>query len=219
MKFCMKIYLILCLFLFVSCSGLQSGRYVKFNSKISADQLAQIFNIKAWEIKSANSDREFFPPHSRIFIPEKKGMISVKARSPASIGYGRSIDSDTFLWPVPKIKLISSDFGRRSSGNHYGIDIPGPIGTPIIAVASGRVVYTGNEYSGFGNLTVIEHDDGFFTLYAHSYKNLTSHGQLISKGQTIALLGNSGRSSGPHLHFEIRRDGEPVDPDEIYRYR
>jgi murein DD-endopeptidase MepM/ murein hydrolase activator NlpD len=110
---------------------------------------------------------------------------------------------------------ISSPFGRRSLGFHPGIDIPAPIGTPIRAAADGLVIVSAGTldgYSGYGKIVIIEHGDGIKTLYAHNKKNLVRPGACVSAGEVIAEVGSSGNATGPHLHFEIRKDGKPVDP-------
>ena len=95
---------------------------------------------------------------------------------------------------------------------HEGVDIPGKIGSNIVAASDGVVVYSGHEIGGYGNITVLAHKNGFFTVYAHAKLNLTKEGQRIYKGQVIAQIGMTGRSTGPHLHFEIRKNGESIDP-------
>lgn len=120
-----------------------------------------------------------------------------------------------FAWPVRG--PISSPYGPRIhpiyrvSSFHAGIDLAVPEGTRICAAASGRVVTAGWE-GGYGFLVVLDHGEGYTTYYAHLSQLHVSVGQFVEIGQTIALSGNTGLSTGPHLHFEIRRDGVPVDP-------
>ena len=116
-----------------------------------------------------------------------------------------------------KTGWISSRFGRRTDplngkkNLHKGIDFAAQTGTPIYSVASG-IVKRAKTVSGFGNVVEITHADGYSTLYAHNQVNLVSKGQIVQKGQKIALLGSSGRSSGPHVHFEVHKQGRAVDP-------
>lgn len=118
--------------------------------------------------------------------------------------------------PVTK-GWLSSGFGKRTdpfSGKksyHRGIDFAGKRGSDVVAVASG-VVIRSERASGYGNVVEIRHADGFSTLYGHNQKNLVSEGEMVSKGQTIALLGSTGRSSGPHVHFEVHRNDKIVNP-------
>jgi Peptidase family M23 len=118
-------------------------------------------------------------------------------------------------WPAPG--SLTSHFGKRIdpfSGEtefHFGIDISGPVGTPIIATADGRVRIAG-WHSGYGNLVVIEHNFGYSTRYAHNSRILVKPGEVIKRGQTIALMGATGKASGPHSHYEIWRNTERVNP-------
>lgn len=123
--------------------------------------------------------------------------------------------------PVKK-GWISSLYGRRTdpfTGKktyHRGIDFAGKRGTEVHAVAAG-VVKRARKTAGYGNLVEIRHPDGFTTLYAHNQENLVKAGDVVSKGQQIALLGSTGRSSGPHVHFEVHKDGKIVDPRRYIR--
>lgn len=111
----------------------------------------------------------------------------------------------------------SSYFGnRRNPFNgrpefHKGIDFAGKQGSDVIAVAAGVVSRSG-RYAGFGNLVEIDHGSGYATRYAHNHRNLVKLGDRVSKGQSIALMGSTGRSTGTHVHFEVLRDGKTVDP-------
>ncbi len=112
---------------------------------------------------------------------------------------------------------ISSYFGKRTdpftghSMTHKGIDYAGPPGTKVVAVADG-VVSESKYFGGFGNFVEITHGQGFVTRYAHNQKNLVQAGQRVQRGQPVALLGSTGRATGPNLHFEVLRSGEVVDP-------
>ena len=125
--------------------------------------------------------------------------------------------------PVKK-GYLSSGFGKRTDpfkgkkSYHRGVDFAGKRGTEVIAVASG-VVTRAKKVSGFGNVVEIRHADGYSTLYAHNKKNLVKSGEVVSKGQTIALLGSTGRSSGPHVHFEVHRNGKIINPLKFVRSR
>lgn len=120
---------------------------------------------------------------------------------------------------VPVEGKISSPFGMRNhpikkvNKVHEGVDISSSNGDPILAAASGTVEYSGYN-SGYGYHIIIDHKNGYRTLYAHSSKLLVKEGELVKKGQKIALVGNTGLSTGPHLHFEIRIGNTPVDPTQ-----
>ncbi len=113
--------------------------------------------------------------------------------------------TEGFIWPARGV--LTSGYGRRWGRMHRGIDIAGPIGTPIMAAASGEVINAGWNSGGYGNLVKIRHADGSVTLYAHNSRILVRTGQLVTQGQQISEMGSTGRSTGPHLHFEIRPNG------------
>lgn len=123
--------------------------------------------------------------------------------------------------PVKK-GWLSSSYGRRTdpfSGKksfHRGVDFAGKRGSEVVAVASG-VVTRSEKAPGYGNVVEIRHGDGYTTLYAHNQENLVVEGDVVTKGEAIALLGSTGRSSGPHVHFEVHRNGKNVNPSRFVR--
>ena len=120
-------------------------------------------------------------------------------------------------WPLPGYSRLSSQFGRRVHPvtkvvkSHTGIDIPAPTGTSIVAAKGGTVIIAGVQ-GGYGNTVVINHGGGISTLYGHCSKLLVKSGQQVKAGATIAKVGSTGVSTGPHLHFEVRKSGTPVQP-------
>jgi murein DD-endopeptidase MepM/ murein hydrolase activator NlpD len=117
--------------------------------------------------------------------------------------------STGFIWPLSG--PITSPFGMRWGTLHPGIDIGVPTGTPIHAAASGKVIWCG-WMSGYGNLVMIDHGGGLASLYGHQSRIAASCGENVSQGQLIGYVGCTGFCTGPHLHFEIRLNGSPVDP-------
>jgi murein DD-endopeptidase MepM/ murein hydrolase activator NlpD len=116
-------------------------------------------------------------------------------------------------WPLAIVPVVvGSPFGARWGKPHEGIDLPAPIGTPVFAAADGRVVYAGSGVRGYGNLVVIKHAGDLLTAYAHNSVLLVSRGQPVRAGDRIALVGQSGHATGPHLHFEVRSGQIPRDP-------
>jgi YD repeat-containing protein len=113
--------------------------------------------------------------------------------------------SISFLWPAAG--KLTSRFGRRWGRMHKGIDIAGPVGTPIHAAADGIVVVAGWSSGGYGNLVEIRHTDGTTTRYGHNSRLSVSVGQTVRQGQQVAEMGSTGNSTGSHLHFEIRPGG------------
>ena len=117
---------------------------------------------------------------------------------------------DGYIWPAQGI--LTSGYGWRWGRMHRGIDIAAPIGTPIVAAAAGEVIIVGWQ-RGYGNVIKLKHLDGSVTVYGHNHKNLVIHGQKVEQGEQIAEMGNTGRSTGPHVHFEIRSaDKVAIDP-------
>ncbi|MBI2026475.1 MAG: M23 family metallopeptidase [Deltaproteobacteria bacterium] len=115
-----------------------------------------------------------------------------------------------FMWPV--LGIVSSKFGKRWGRMHEGIDISAPEGTPIRSSQSGIVIYSGNEVSGYGNLIVISHKSGYVSVYGHNKSNLVKKGDAVREGQIIARVGKSGKSTGHHLHFELRKNNIAMNP-------
>lgn len=122
-------------------------------------------------------------------------------------------------WPVPSCHTVSSGYGGRihpTTGKykfHGGLDIPGSYGSAIVAANSGKVIWAGNRGDSYGNYVIIDHGGGVSTLYGHSSKVLVRTGQRVSRGQRIANVGSTGRSTGPHCHFEVRINGSRVNPN------
>jgi murein DD-endopeptidase MepM/ murein hydrolase activator NlpD len=117
---------------------------------------------------------------------------------------------------------ISSYFGRRTdpfngrTAYHKGIDFAGPAGSQVVAVAAGVVTYSKDRF-GYGKTVEINHGNGYVTRYAHNQRTLVTPGDTVQKGQSIALIGSTGRSTGPHLHFEVLRNGRAIDPMSFVR--
>jgi murein DD-endopeptidase MepM/ murein hydrolase activator NlpD len=117
---------------------------------------------------------------------------------------------------------LSSRYGTRIdpfSGEkawHEGVDFAGKAGSNIVAVASGVVSWSGERY-GYGKMVEVAHGDGVITRYAHNQENLVKVGDMVRRGDVVALMGNSGRSTGPHVHFEVHKNGRPVDPASYLR--
>ncbi len=114
--------------------------------------------------------------------------------------------SDGYIWPAKGV--LTSGYGWRWGRMHKGIDIAAPVGTPILAVADGKVIMAGWHSGGYGNLVKLKHYDGSITLYAHNSRLFVRRGQEVTQGQHIANMGSTGFSTGPHLHFEIHPRGQ-----------
>ena len=156
------------------------------------------------KINGIESDRILL---SEKVIKEPKAQILVKGTKepPPKKGTG------TFSSPARG--TITSRYGYRWGRQHNGIDIAAPIGTPVKAADGGEVIFAGTSGS-YGKLIKIDHGAGFVTYYGHLSKINVKVGDKVYKGQTIGAVGNTGRSTGPHLHFEIRKNGSPVNPSK-----
>jgi murein DD-endopeptidase MepM/ murein hydrolase activator NlpD len=147
-----------------------------------------------------------------LFIPggkKPKEDERLLARADTSVSRG---SSNRFSWPTEG--ELTSTFGHRWGRNHDGIDLANDIGTPVRAARSGRVSYSGWS-SGYGRVVMIEHDQGYTTVYGHLSESFVAEGQYVKVGQSIAAMGNTGYSTGPHLHFEVRKNGTPINPYNV----
>ncbi|HBV96210.1 MAG: hypothetical protein JL50_01540 [Peptococcaceae bacterium BICA1-7] len=163
--------------------------------------------IPAKEISRANGlrDEDLLIIGQRLIIP---GMQISRGGLYAGSNT-RGLPVGEMEWPA--VGWISSPFGFRDGKPHEGVDIAANYGTPIKASMSGRVVFAGPRGT-YGLAVILDHGEGLRTLYAHSSKILVSEGEWVNKGQVIALVGNTGKSRGPHLHMEVLINGLPYDP-------
>lgn len=155
----------------------------------------------------------------KIIVPNgvKKEVVKKSAPKSSQRSYASTISAGNGYYIRPTGGTLTSNFGPRSLGYHYGIDYGAPTGTPIVASASGTVTktYCG---SGYGNCLVIAHSNGTQTLYAHASVLYVSKGAQVKQGQKIAAVGSTGRSTGPHLHFEIiKSNGQKLNPAQYVR--
>jgi murein DD-endopeptidase MepM/ murein hydrolase activator NlpD len=153
------------------------------------------------------SEREWVAEASAL--RQASAAVASAIHSAPSSSTSPSPSSSGLIWPASG--PITSPYGMRWGSLHPGIDISAGTGTPIKAAASGRVIVAGYS-GGYGNLTVIDHGKGIATAYAHQSSLAASAGQQVRQGQVIGYVGSTGFSTGPHLHFEVRVSGSPVDP-------
>ena len=151
----------------------------------------------------------------RIFIPGAKKVLRVEIYiddvaaeqgEKSKVAY-KKLD---FVWPVEG--KITDVFKEAENKKHQGLDISSPPGTPIKASNAGKVIYSNNGIKGYGNLIILRHSEEYVTVYAHNQVNLVEEGTWAEKGQTIGKVGQTGRATGPHLHFEIRKNNKPLNP-------
>jgi murein DD-endopeptidase MepM/ murein hydrolase activator NlpD len=180
-------------------------------------RICKTYGVDIKEVASLNGivDPSKIQTGQRIFIPGAKKVLKVEIYiddvaaeqgEKLKIAY-KKLD---FIWPVEG--KISDVFEGAESKRHQGIDIPSPLGTPIRASNAGMVIYSNNTIKGYGNLVILRHSEEYVTVYAHNQVNLVEEGTWVEKGQIIGKVGQTGRASGPHLHFEIRRNNKAVDP-------
>jgi len=156
-------------------------------------------------------------PHSNVFV----SSVVIEEAVDEIIEVGTYITyasrgqngSGEYGWPLAEgTGTISSRFGWRSMGWHSGVDIADPVGTVLYAAEAGTVIYADYISGGYGNLVTIDHGDGVETRYAHCDEFLVEEGDYVERGTAIGTIGMTGRTTGPHVHFEIRFDDNPVDP-------
>lgn len=186
--------------------------------RLSADRdtLGAAHRLKESALADARHTREEYLAEVEALAAESAALAATiraaqsgaGSTSPGSTGTGAP-SAAGLIWPVNGV--VVSGFGMRWGRMHEGIDIAASTGTPIRAAASGAVIWSGWR-GGYGNCVVIDHGNGLATLYAHASALLVGVGQQVSQGQTVALVGSTGNSSGPHLHFEVRVNGVAVDP-------
>lgn len=204
----------------------QDGIYVKIRPNQTVAKLAKEYSIFPEAIYSANEMKEgaslaqgaeVFLPGAKVvaFVESGKGKSAIARNVKEKVSVQRGLG-----WPV--VGKISSSFGwrrdpvRGGRDFHTGLDIRAPYGRTIVAAASGTVVYSG-WMGGYGKAIVISHPSGMTTLYGHCSKLVAQKGQKVQRGTKIAHIGSTGRSTGNHVHFEVRRGGSLVNPIKAMR--
>jgi murein DD-endopeptidase MepM/ murein hydrolase activator NlpD len=169
--------------------------------------IARNFGVQVKDIAAANGlkNEDMVMAGQKLLIARNTGFQGSLGTGPAS----RGLPVGELEWPV--VGWISSPFGMRDGKPHEGVDIAADHGAPIRAAMAGRVAFAGPR-GGYGLTVIIDHGDGISTLYAHSSKILVTEGEWVGRGQVIALVGNTGKSKGPHLHLELLLNGVPYDP-------
>lgn len=142
---------------------------------------------------------------------DEEARNTVPAADPRALASTPIVSQPQFQSPLRQLQ-VNSRFGNRHGQIHTGVDLKARSGTQIYASSAGIVVFADDRISGYGNTVIVRHLGGFSTLYAHASALRVQEGERVSRGQCIAYAGSTGRASGPHLHFEIRRDTRPLDP-------
>ena len=175
------------------------------------DRLSTVESLKQSALASTRETREEFVSEAESLAAESAALAAqIKAAQEGTGSGGTGQPSAAgLIWPCDGV--VTSGFGMRWGRMHEGIDIGCAYGAPNRAAAAGTVIYAG-WLGGYGNLVVIDHGNGLSTAYAHASSILVSVGQRVSQGETVSLVGSTGHSTGPHLHFEVRINGVAVDP-------
>ncbi len=202
-------------------------------------RISQAYHVKVAVLMQANRLKASTPLKvgQRIFIPGAKAVKKVEASRPLTTEerevLERSLSEDVtaplppppvepprprvktdadLLWPIPG--PINSPFGPRWGKFHAGIDIGSPHYQEVIAAADGEVIYANETRGALGKAVVLQHDRGLRTVYAHLSIIIAREGDTVRQGQPIGGVGETGRATGPHLHFEVRRNGVPLNPED-----
>jgi murein DD-endopeptidase MepM/ murein hydrolase activator NlpD len=187
------------------------ARAVRDRLAADRDRLAAVRGLKQSSLAESRASREEYLHEVEALAAQSAALTAqiLAAQTGASSSGPGAPSAAGLVWPVDG--PVVSGFGMRWGRMHEGIDIAASSGTPIRAAASGTVIHAG-WLGGYGNLVVVDHGSGLATAYAHASAILVGLGQSVSQGETISLVGSTGNSSGPHLHFEVRIDGIAVDP-------
>jgi murein DD-endopeptidase MepM/ murein hydrolase activator NlpD len=178
-------------------------------------RIARTYGIEPRELMEANDigDPRDLRVGMELFVPGALRSLEILPLPPGTVAEPAPLPpapvNATLAWPVKGV--LYSRFGIRSGRRHDGIDIAAPEGTAVTAAAAGTVIYTG-EQAGYGSLVILRHGSGLVTLYAHASAVLVKSGQAVTAGTPIARVGHSGRTTGPHLHFEVREGTRPRNP-------
>ncbi|MDD3926515.1 MAG: peptidoglycan DD-metalloendopeptidase family protein [bacterium] len=194
--------------------------------KLQVSQKERVYRAQAWaegatlqDIRTQRARYEQELAQLEISSNQVERMLRRLMNTPRGRRRSAVVWKGSFILPVNG--RITSEFGYRTHPIfrtrrlHTGIDIAVPMGTPVHAAAAGEVIHTGS-WGGYGQVVIIDHGGGLSTLYAHNSRIAAHAGQRVRQGQTVAYAGSTGFSTGPHVHFEVRRNGVPVNPRGAY---
>jgi murein DD-endopeptidase MepM/ murein hydrolase activator NlpD len=150
------------------------------------------------------------PPHA----PASGGQTRPPKQPPPPLTTVPEQYSGAMRWPLDAY-IVSSEYGERWGKLHKGMDMAAHVGEPVYAIADGEVIYAGDGLTGYGNVVIVRHDRKTTSLYAHNSELKVKQGDQVTKGALVALLGNTGHSTGPHVHFEIRDGDVAVNPRNV----
>ena len=190
-------------------------------------RIAHYYHVPVRKLVAANhvADVHEIPVGTRLWVPGSRRRPPAAALHPpltdaaaARVAHKAALHARAgqprFDWPLHG--RITSRFGWRGRHMHEGLDIAARSGSPVRAARAGRVIFSG-KLSGYGNVVIVQHDRRYASVYAHNRRNRVRKGAHVKRGQLLAEVGATGRATGPHLHFEIRRDEHPQDPLRFLR--
>lgn len=181
-------------------------------------RIGKAYGVDYRELARANdiADPAKIEVGQRVFVPGATRHLPVEIIAPVSVTERAPPPQDVptgerrFRWPMA-VGTLTSRFGPRGDSFHDGIDIAAPEGTAVYAARDGRVIYS-DQIPGYGNIVIVEHEDGLSTVYAHNSRNEVSQGDFVHQGQTVSRVGRTGRTTGANLHFEIRSQNIARNP-------
>ena len=202
----------------------QRGVYHTVQKGQTLHFIARAYNVNIDRLKRINGvyDPSRLQIGTRLWIPGARQVLNIdskinkqalaKNKKKRKRALNKSIKAikGFLIWPVKG--QLTSRFGNRSGRHHDGIDIGARRGTSIVAAAEGKVMFAGWGPTGYGLMIIIKHKNVLTTVYAHNSHIHVYKNQMVKKGQKIASVGSTGRSTGPHLHFEVRNDSLPMNP-------
>jgi len=189
-------------------------------------RIAKTYGLEPRELMEVNglTDPRLLQPGMELFIPGAPRPLDVPSLPPGVVepapqavaapsgSVAPTAQNGKMHWPLQKGQgVLRQGFGVKQGQRHDGIDLAAPEGTPVLAAAPGQVVYTGRQ-SGYGVIVILRHASSLVTVYAHNSAVLVKEGDRVDGGTPIARVGQSGRTTGPHLHFEVREGTTPRDP-------
>lgn len=196
------------------CGG--QGVFHRVEPGQSAWRIAEAYGVSTRDLLEANgvAGPKLITPGQSLWIPGARGKRDV----PSFGDFGErdsAVSRRTFVFPLEG--KLSSGFGGRKGGRHDGVDILAPEGTEVRAASYGVVIYAGGGMRGYGIAVLVDHGEGVTTLYGHLKGFRVKSGDAVASGQVIGAVGRTGNATTSHLHFELRSEGEAVDPVKYLR--
>jgi murein DD-endopeptidase MepM/ murein hydrolase activator NlpD len=200
----------------------QQGVYHTVQKGQTLHSIARTYDVDVNRLKRING---IYNPlrlqlGTRLWIPEARQVLEIhskkrrakrgKWKNKVKLNEEPKVVKGFLIWPVQG--QLTSKFGNRNGRHHDGIDIGAKKGTPVVSAADGKVMFSGWGPTGYGLMVIIKHKNNLTTVYAHNSHIHVHKNQVVKQGQKIASVGSTGRSTGPHLHFEVRNDSHAYNP-------